>query len=373
MYCLDDDTADDIRSLPIPSAGRNEGLSGNSPLHLLASRMCDSPEISALASLLLTHSANPDIVCKGHSPLSLAILNNNQNMTELLLTHGVDLNLPLGSGVATVLCITTSLRSQSLRAVQKSIRLFKSLVDAGANILLPVEVKRGSPLGSVVDFANAAFQEDKRCSELPFHSMTRIERQRFLARSKLLKYVTNSFRKTVRLNGISTSQQKLFETQKSLNEVLEFDFSKLTEQLEEDEKKSKSKSRTRRSRKSQSPQRCKSRGQVTSPEKDKQIDSETTIVPQQDTTTGEVFTIASHKSKVDNFTELKMSMEFATLKYCEYCCKSINVKLKQCNRCHLVYFCSRSCKLRAWESWHRRECLVVEIRRLKTVRFQEQS
>ena len=332
--------------------------------------MCDSPEITALASLLLKHNANPNRVCKGHSPLSLAILNNNQNMTEVLLAHGVDLNLPLGPGVASVLCITTSLRSQSLRTVQKSIRLFKSLVDAGASILLPVEVKRGAPLGTVVDFANSAFQEDKRCSELPFHSMTRIERQRFLARSKLLKYITNSFRKTVRLNGISVSQQKLFETRKSLDEVMQFDFSKLTEQLEEDEKNSKSKSKTRRSRKSQSPERSKTRS---SPEKDKLIDSETAITPQQDTTTGEVFTIAGHKSKVDNFTELKMSMEFTTLKYCEYCCKTINVKLKQCNRCHLVYFCSRSCKLRAWDSWHRRECLVVEMRRLKTVRFQEQT
>ena len=127
--------------------------------------------------------------------------------------------------------------------------------------------------------------------------MTRIERQRFLARSKLLEYVTNSFRKTVRLNGISVSQQKLFETQKSLSEVMKLYFSKLTEQLEDDEKRSKSKSKTRRSRKSQSPQGSKSRGHVTSPDKDKQVESETTIIPQKDATTGEVFTIASHKSK----------------------------------------------------------------------------
>ncbi|KAI6654111.1 Ankyrin repeat and MYND domain-containing protein 1-like isoform X9 [Oopsacas minuta] len=363
----DDDTmTNSDSSLPIPLPGRNEGYHGNSPLHILASRMCDSPEISSLAGLLLNHGADPNVVCKGHSPLSLAVLNNNQNMIHLLLEHDVDLNLPLGAGIGNVLCIVTSLRSQSLRAVQKSIRLFKSLVDSGASVLLPVEVKQGVALGTVVDFAISAFQEDKRCSELPFHSMTRIERQRYLSRSKLLKYVTNSFRKAVRLDGIKISQQKLFETQKSLNEIMNFDFTNLSEQFDEDDKKTKIKHKQRH--KSRSPQRI--HGKVK--DKEKHIETETKIESLKDNTTGEVFTIANHKSKVENFTELKMSMEFTAQKYCEYCCKSINVKLKQCNRCHTVYFCSRTCKMRSWEAWHRRECLVIEIRKPNTVKFQEQ-
>ena len=386
---LDDDATTD--SLTHTSTqlipGTNAGSSGNSPLHILASRMCDSPEVTSLAHLLLMHGANPDIVCKGHSPLSLAILNNSHHMIELLLDNQVDVNLPLGAGIATALCVVTSLRSQSLRSVQKSIRLFKTLLDSGADILLSLLIKPEMGLGTVVDFAHSAFQEDKRCSELPFHSMTRIERQRFLARTKLLKYVTNTFRKTIRMTGMKISQQKLFETNKSLNEILSFDFARLTEQIDEEERKSKVKSRNskrlncgqRSPMKPQTPQGSASI--ISGKNKPQEIVSSKKVLQKQvcattehhEIGTADGFSIANHKGRIDNFTELKMSVEFISMRFCEYCCKSVGVNLVACSRCHLVWFCSRSCKLRAWEGWHKRECIVVEGRRQKSVKFQTQE
>ena len=294
-------------------------------------------------------------------------------MIELLLSSRVDINLPLGPGVASAVCIATGLRAQSLRPVHKSIKLIKSLLEAGANLLQSVEVREGMPLGTVVDFANSAFQEDKRCSELAFHSMTRVERQRFLSRSKLLKFLTNTFRKTVRANGMKISQQKLFESQMSVGEIMEFDFSQLTEQHDEEEKKSKFRTNTKRNRCLHSPKRSQDKLYCKSNQQERDTSPAKITGQVQENTNGDLLSIATHKSKVENFTELKLSMEFVALKFCEYCCRSIGVKLKQCNRCHIVYFCSRTCKLRAWDGWHKRECLVVEIRRQKSVKLNERT
>ena len=336
--------------------------------------MCDSTDISNLTRILLKHSANPNIVCKGHSPLSLAILNNNQHMIELLLSSNVNLNLPLGPDIASALCIVTSLRAQSLRPVQKSIKLLKSLLEEGADLLLGVEVREGMPLGTIVDFANSAFHEDKRCSELAFHSMTRVERQRFLSRSKLLKFITNTFRKTVRANGMKISQQKLFESQKSIDDIMKLDLTQLTEEHEEEEKKHKFKTTNKRCRSLQSPRRSQAKLHCKPKQQEKEVSPGIKANEHdKENNNGDLLSIATHKSRIENFTELKLSMEFVTLRFCEYCCKSIGVKLRECNRCHIVHFCSRTCKLRAWDGWHKRECLVVEIRRQKSVKFNEQT
>lgn len=50
-------------------------------------------------------------------------------------------------------------------------------------------------------------------------------------------------------------------------------------------------------------------------------------------------------------------------KYCYNCSRSVGVRLKSCTRCHQVYYCSRACKLAAWEHFHRDEC-----RRIKKAR-----
>ncbi|XP_073331838.1 ankyrin repeat and MYND domain-containing protein 1 [Pagrus major] len=46
-------------------------------------------------------------------------------------------------------------------------------------------------------------------------------------------------------------------------------------------------------------------------------------------------------------------------KFCYHCGRSVSVKLTACNRCHKVYYCSTSCKLKAWDKQHKEECVRV--------------
>uniref|UniRef100_A0A4W3IRA3 MYND-type domain-containing protein n=1 Tax=Callorhinchus milii TaxID=7868 RepID=A0A4W3IRA3_CALMI len=43
-------------------------------------------------------------------------------------------------------------------------------------------------------------------------------------------------------------------------------------------------------------------------------------------------------------------------KFCYNCGRSVGVRLTLCSRCKEVYYCSRACKLTAWEEFHKYEC-----------------
>ncbi|KAL3047085.1 hypothetical protein OYC64_021333 [Pagothenia borchgrevinki] len=46
-------------------------------------------------------------------------------------------------------------------------------------------------------------------------------------------------------------------------------------------------------------------------------------------------------------------------KFCYHCGRSVSVKLTVCSRCHNVFYCSRNCKLKAWDERHEEECIRV--------------
>ncbi|XP_032381753.1 ankyrin repeat and MYND domain-containing protein 1 isoform X2 [Etheostoma spectabile] len=46
-------------------------------------------------------------------------------------------------------------------------------------------------------------------------------------------------------------------------------------------------------------------------------------------------------------------------RFCYHCGRSASVKLTVCSRCHKVFYCSRTCKLKAWNERHKEECIQV--------------
>jgi ankyrin repeat protein len=63
----------------------------------------------AIVRLLLKHNANPNAVCNGQTPLSLAIAVGNESLVDLLLDHETtDPATVLGAGNGNALCAIVS-------------------------------------------------------------------------------------------------------------------------------------------------------------------------------------------------------------------------------------------------------------------------
>lgn len=100
---------------------------GRTPLHIACARD-SSADTLALVRLLLQYHANPNAVCNGQTPLSLAIVMGNEQLVDLLLEHGTtDPATPLGLGNGNALCTVLSVNYEPRWVYAKRLQLVRDI------------------------------------------------------------------------------------------------------------------------------------------------------------------------------------------------------------------------------------------------------
>ena len=98
---------------------------GRTPLHIVCTRD-ESAETLALVRLLLDFGADPNAVCNGQTPLTLAIALANEPVVDLLLRHPrTDPSTVLGAGNGNALCLVLSTAFEARWPYQKRLKLVR--------------------------------------------------------------------------------------------------------------------------------------------------------------------------------------------------------------------------------------------------------
>ncbi|KAI1889180.1 hypothetical protein AGOR_G00176420 [Albula goreensis] len=297
---------------------------GRTPLHVACQRDTEYDMAREVVSLLLSHKANTNLLWSGHSPLSLAIASGNDLAVDELLAWGADPNLPLTRRVGSALCAVANINYESrqrsraklvqslshrllLPATMMMINLEK-LIKAGANILMPVAYGDGrrSALGTAVDYAHYVFQQDGRIAHTPYHALSSREREAYNARRHLLALMGDLLRQA----AVGVERQRL-ERELSLGI------------------------------RSVSPsEKFLYIGAGASP-------------PWARPSAGAIpeYLCQENVPSPEHRKPL--------FKYCYQCGRSAGVALVVCSRCREVFYCSKTCKMKAWSDRHREECIRI--------------
>ncbi|XP_061493703.1 ankyrin repeat and MYND domain-containing protein 1 [Rhineura floridana] len=263
---------------------------GRTPLHIACEREDNYKNASKVIRLLLDHSANPNVLWSGHSPLSLAIASGNDQAVTELLAGGADPNLPLSQAIGSALCAVANPAYEHKRTLVNKIALITTLIAGGADMLMPITVgdETRTAVGTVMDYAHFKFYQDKRLLRTPYHALSPTERETFSTRKRLLDFLSERLRESVMWKE---------------------------KQLWDREEIQKLKLGARR------------------------IDKSGVATPETD------------------------ASRLLFFKYCYQCGRSVGVTLSPCPRCYEIFTCSKSCKVKAWNERHKRECLQVRLRK----------
>ncbi|XP_060623922.2 ankyrin repeat and MYND domain-containing protein 1 [Anolis sagrei] len=184
---------------------------GRTPLHIACERKDNFKNAAQIVRLLLEHSANPNVLWSGHSPLSLAIATGNDQAVAELLAGGADPNLPLSQPIGSALCAVTNPAYEQNRSFLNKMTLINTLLAAGADMLMPITIgdETRNAVGTVVDYTHNKYYQDKRMLHTPYHALSPIEREHFSARRKLLEFLSDKLREAVILKEKQWDREEL--------------------------------------------------------------------------------------------------------------------------------------------------------------------
>ncbi|XP_078522575.1 ankyrin repeat and MYND domain-containing protein 1 isoform X2 [Lissotriton helveticus] len=311
-----------------PNIAAEEG--GRTPLHVVSEREDCPKRARDIVHLLLKHAANTNTLWSGHSPLSLAIASGNDPAVKELLANGVDTNLPLGRYVGSALCAALNPAYEKKRTLQARIALVDRLVNAGANVLMPITIGEApkTVLGTATDYGYYKFfqakveskdknteceiestvetdttaetdksptesKKDKKLAHTPYHALSHGERNTINARKQLLEHMGDLVREA------ATRKEKEW-----VNQGLHRDINGL-------------------------------------------------------------YTSGAEESEELVSSDPSLPCRKIAFKYCYQCGRSVGVRLFPCPRCHAVYFCSKTCQKKSWEERHKNECIRFQAGKSK--------
>ncbi|XP_060565293.1 ankyrin repeat and MYND domain-containing protein 1-like isoform X3 [Ruditapes philippinarum] len=312
-------------------------LGGRTPLHIACARDDNYKNITRVVHLLLDHGANSSLLCNGFSPLALCIASGNDMSIDELLVYGNEVSLPLTHGVGSALCAATTTEYEYRRPIALRIQLIDKLVRAGANVLAPIPIGPKRNMGTVVDYAYYMFYQDTHIAKTPYHALTHAERETFINRRKLLEHVGD----ILRIKAVDREKRRLDDEHRegvrSASPSSGFVYIGAGAQLPPDAKKPKF-----------------LRNQPTAGGDAPMVTFEG---PQGGSTpydTGETESI-----KGPRYRRKQVTFRKPLFKYCYQCGRSVFVRLSACTRCKEVYYCSKVCKLKAWNLRHKEECIRI--------------
>ncbi|XP_033096142.1 ankyrin repeat and MYND domain-containing protein 1-like isoform X2 [Anneissia japonica] len=321
-------------SMELQALGEEKG--GRTPLHIACQRDDDNKLAQQVVNLLLLHGANPNVLCRGQSPLSLAIAYGNDLAIDELLAFSANPSLPLGQSIGSALCVSSNTVFEFRRSPQDRINLISKLVKAGANILAPVAVGAKKLMGTAVDYAYWAFNQDRRIAHMPYHALTHTERDTYNARRRLLAYLGDILREA----SVRKEKERLVLNERdglrSVSPSHGFLYTGAGAQPTGDRRPS-----------------GKYTSNRISPVKGYEGEPGRQVAFRTMTKDN----VGCEQPLVDRDEEVIIRKPL--FKYCYECGRSLGVRLSACTRCKEVYYCSKACKIKAWNARHKEECIRV--------------
>ncbi|XP_075260391.1 ankyrin repeat and MYND domain-containing protein 1-like isoform X2 [Convolutriloba macropyga] len=310
-------------------------VGGNTPLSYACQRDEDYVRAREIINLLLAHNANCNVLNPvGLSPLAQLIISGNDTGIDELLDHEADPSLTLTHANGSALCVASSTEYEFRRSPEARIQLIDKLMSAGANILSPIVF--GSPgktgsVGTAVDYAYHKYYLDKRVAFLPYHALSPAERDIFNARKDLLTHLGNLLRRTV----VKKEYERL-----------------VREEQENDRSVSPSDKFFHSGYGANTPLG------IVKPNRGTSADVIRIMSIKDNMVTVDATEKMMTKDEVQKILrDGKLRIRKPLFKYCYECGRSSGVKLVACTRCKEVFYCGKQCKLKAWNTRHKDECV----------------